>query len=554
MAIVYAYKLSVPSKLRWLFAIIPLVVVGGLVTARIQAKGADAARLEQEQKARRGAAPSVEIATAMSRDLVDSIDAVGTINSPYSVGISPRVTGRITYLEAREGDSVSAGQILARIDPSEANAAVLENQATLSEARSRLAQAQATTQSNEVQIEQNIRRERAEVASAQAAVVQAKTSLDERLSDAQASVKSSHAAMTAAAARLRNADAELKAVKVVLANTLSRQKRVENLLEKGYVSAQEAETAAGATATAQANVYVKEGGVESAQADLDSARVQLEANEARVKTIRASGEAEIKAAQARVDQAKAALAQAEANRSQSPAYKENVNALRAGVNAAEAQLKAAGVNRADTELKSSITGSVTARNGDPGSIASPNQPILQVQFLDWLYVDASLPVSESSRVSKGLPVEIRIDGIDGKVFTGKVDQVVPSANAQDRQFVVKVRVENPRREIKPGMYARVKIEVNRTQARVVIPNDALAEDGSVTVLDPEDTATKRKVTLGRQVGKDVEITDGLKIGDRVVVLAFNPVKEGAKVNIEAERLTDGTRRLMAKDQTSEDKK
>lgn len=543
-----------PSKFRWLFAFIPVVVVGGLVAARIQAKGAEDARLDQEQKARRGAAPSVEIATAMSRDLVDSIDAVGTINSPYSVGISPRVAGRITYLEVREGDTVSAGQVLARIDPSEANAEVLENQATLSEARSRLAQAQATTQSNEVQIEQNIRRERAEVASSQAAVAQAKTSLDEKLSDAQASVKASQAAVTAATARHKNAEAELKAVKVVLANAISRQKRVESLLEKGYVAAQEAETAAGATATAQANVEVKEGGVESAAADLAAAKVQLEANEARVKTIRASGEAEIKAAQARVDQARAALAQAEANRAQSPAYRENVNALRAGVNAAEAQLKAAGVSRSDTELKSSITGSVTSRTGDPGSIASPNQPILQVQFLDWLYVDASLPVSESSRVSKGLPVEIRIDGIDGKVFTGKVDQVVPSANPQDRQFTVKVRVENPQKTIKPGMYARVKIEVSRTQAKVVIPTDALADDGSVTVLDSEDKASKRKVTQGRRLGKDVEITDGLLVGDRVVVLAFNPVKEGSKVNIEAERLTDGTRRLMAKKQPAEEKK
>lgn len=541
------------SKLRWLFAIIPIVIVGGLVTARIQAKGAEEAKLDQEQKARRGAAPSVEIATAMSRDLVDTVDAVGTVNSPYSVGLSPRVTGRIKYLEVREGDSVMAGQVLARIDPSEANAVVLENQATLSEARSRLAQAQATTQSNEVQIEQNIRRERAEVASAQAAVAQVKTSLDEKLSDAQADVKSAQAMVSAASARLKNAEAELKAVRVVLTNAQSRQKRVESLLEKGYIAAQEAEVAAGAVATAQANVEVRLGGVESAQADLTSARVQLEADQARIKTITASGESELKAAQARVDQARAALAQAEANRSQSPAYKENVNALRAGVNAAEAQLKAAGVSRADTELKSSITGSVTARNGDPGSIASPNQPVLQVQFIDWVYVDASVPVNQSSQISKGLPVEIRLDGIDGKVFKGRVDQVVPSANAQDRQFTVKIRVENPQKTIRPGMFARVKIEVNRVQAKVVIPTDAIGEDGSVTVLDSEDKAAKRKVTTGRKVGSDVEVVSGLQVGDRVVVLAFNPVKEGAAVNVEAERLSDGTRRQIVKETASKEK-
>lgn len=536
---------------RWLFVLVPLVAVGLLVFARIQAKAADEAKLEAEQQARRGAPASVEIAVAQSRPLLETIEAVGTVSSPFTVDLSPRIAGRITFLEVREGDEIAAGQVVARIDPREADAAVLQNQASLSEARSRLAQAQATVLSNEVQIEQSVRQAKAEVANAQAALTQVQKNLEGRLATAQAAIKTSQAAVESAQATVRSANAELTAARAVLNNARTRLNRIQSQFDKGYIAAQEVDDAKAEVASAQATVEVRQGSIESANADLARARAQLEADQTNVQTIRASGQAEVAAAQSRIEQTRASLAQAEANRAQAPAYRENVNALRAGVDAAQAQLQSAGVQRSDTEIKSSIAGTVTARNGDPGSLASPGRAVVQVQSLDWLFIDVAVPVDQSAKVRKGLPVQIRIDGLDDQLFEGQVDQVVASANPEDRQFTVKIRVENPERQLRPGMFARVSIEVNRFDARTVIPFEAVTDDNKVTVLDAEDKAVVRDVVLGRRSGPDVEVVQGLEVGDRVVVLAYNPVREGSAVQITAERLSDGTRRPVEPPETKE---
>lgn len=531
------------SARRWLLYAVPLVALSGFVWFKVKDKKAEAEEQKKEQGARRGGASSVEIAIAQSRPLVDQIDAVGNAVSPNSISLSPRVAGRITFLEVREGDRVRVGQVLARIDPSEANARVLEQQANVSEARSRLAQAEVTQQSNRVQVEQNIRQARSEVARARADHAQVRAAVDGQVSDARADVVTANATVTSANAQVRNAMAQLQAANAQLANANTTLGRLQRLLELGYVAAQEVDDAKVVVAAAKAEVEVRKGAVDSANADLARAKAELSAAQTRVRTTTASGAAEVKAAQARIDQAIAAQSQAEANRAQNPAFDENINALRSGVQAAEAQLKTAFVGQTDTEIRAPIAGVITRRTGDPGSIATPAQAMLQLESLDWLFVNVTLPVSSSGDIVPGMPVVVKFDGLKDEEFDGKVDRAVPSADSTDRQFLLRVRLENPEGVIKPGMFARVAIETSRINARVVVPADAVNDD-EVTVIDAENKASKRKVKVGRRSKNDLEILEGLKIGEKVVVLAFSPVRDGGKVNVTAERLSDGTRRVI----------
>ncbi|RYG19044.1 biotin/lipoyl-binding protein, partial [bacterium] len=91
-----------------------------------------------------GGTQTVEVATAGPREMVTSVEAVGTAVSPQTVRLSPQSSGRITFLTAREGDQVQAGEVLVRIDPSQVEGSVLQGIAGVSEAQARLAQAQAT--------------------------------------------------------------------------------------------------------------------------------------------------------------------------------------------------------------------------------------------------------------------------------------------------------------------------------------------------------------------------------------------------------------------------
>ncbi len=529
---------------RWLTILIPVLVIGGLVIWRISAKNAEEAAIAAESESRRGMAAAVEIATAQSLPIIETVDAVGTVVSEYSVDLSPRVAGRITYLEVREGDAVRPGQTLVRIDPSQADAGVLGAQAGVNESRSRLAEAEATIQSNRVQIEQAVLQAEAELTNARAALTQTERNLEGRIDTAQAAVRSANAGLNSARALVTSRRAEHESARAEFKNAETYLSRVRSQYEKGYISAQEVDNAETAASAARARVSVAQASVESAQAGVATAQAQVESAQTTVRTAQTSGAAEVRAARARVEQAEAAVKSAKANRAQNPANEANIKALRAGVAASEAQLRSATSQKSDTELASTFDGVVTARNADPGDLASPGSAVLRIESVDSLFVNASIPIEESGRVQKGMPVTVTVEGADTAPVEAVVDQVVPSANAADRQFLVRVRIANQEGTIRPGMFTRVSIEVSRAEAQVAIPSEAV-QNGEVTVIDDENKAVKRKVEVGETGTQMVEVLSGLRVGERVVVLSYNPVREGATVNPTAERLSDGTRRPLA---------
>lgn len=134
---------------RWIGLGIPFLVVVVLVGWRISAEKSQATELQNQQKARMSSTPAVEVARAESRDILETLQIVGKLESPNVVRLSPKVAGRIEMLQVREGDRVAAGQPLVTIDPTEIDAQVLQQRAAVSEARSRLAQAQMTSGAND---------------------------------------------------------------------------------------------------------------------------------------------------------------------------------------------------------------------------------------------------------------------------------------------------------------------------------------------------------------------------------------------------------------------
>jgi RND family efflux transporter MFP subunit len=528
---------------RLLLILVPVLVLAFFVFSRVRAVEAAEAKQKAEAGARKGAAASVEVATAESRPIVQTIEAIGNVTSEFTVNLSPRISGLITTLQVREGDPVTAGQVLVRIDPNQAQAQILESKANVNESRSRLAQAQATIQASEVQIETNIRQARAELASAEATLQQVRKQIEGRVANAAATVRQSEAAVAVTKAEKNNRTAELTGAKATLKNEQIRLERVKGLFEKGYVAGSLVDNATAALGVAESAVRVKEGEVESAQADIEAAQAKLEADRTALTTTQASGQAEIQVASARVAQLKSAVTAAEANRAQSPANRANVNALQAGVESVEAQLQAAEAQRKDTELSSPFSGIVTARSADPGTLATPGQAVLRVESTDSLFIIAAIPVTDAARVRPGQPATIRLDGMTDAPLQTTVDTVVPSANPSDRQVSVRMRVKNPTGQIKPGMFAKVSIEIDRTDSTTVVPGDAI-KDGSVSVVLQDGTTENREVKTGKSDARGIQILEGIRPGEKVIVLSYSPVKPGSKVSITAERRPDGTRKLV----------
>jgi RND family efflux transporter MFP subunit len=133
-----------------------------------------------------------------------------------------------------------------------------------------------------------------------------------------------------------------------------------------------------------------------------------------------------------------------------------------------------------------------------------------------------VPEREGAAVRVGHAVTLTVEG-DPTVYRGRVVRLSPIVQEQNRTLLVEAEVPNERGFLRPGAFARVEIVTEVTQAVVTVPATALivfAGVEKVLVVRNGKTAEVR-VTTGRRLGTDVEIVDGLKRGEPVVVQPGN---------------------------------
>ncbi len=503
---------------RRFLALIPLVLILSLVGWRLNERRSEQAAMNQQQSARMNFAPVVSLAPAEVRDISSVFKATGSVEAPLNVKMASKITGRIDYLQAREGDRVRKGQVLVRIDPSEIEATVQQQQANLAEARYRLAQAQLNQSPANVAVNTQIRQQKASVASATADYNQVRENHKAQMASAAADVRDAEAKVTSAQAGIRAAQANLD-------NETARYNRIVGLYKQGFTAAQDVDDA-------RAEVSVRQSALEIARELLKSAAAQKDSAEQDARIVKTRGEADIAASKARLDQAKASLDYATANSVQKPAYEQSLSALRSSVDAARAALRMAEARRADTVLKAPLDGVVTARYVDPGAIATPGQPIIAVQFTRQIWVTIAVPEEISPRLHIGQPARVTVDALPERVFTGSIIQVNGAADPESRQLMARVILDNRDGLFKPGMYARVFIETDRVKSAVAVPREALNRDGDgqfVMVVDAANKAVRRAVSVGAEDSANIAIDEGLRPGEKVVVMSAAPVRDGQEV-------------------------
>ncbi len=509
-----------------------MVLLLGLIFWRLTTEKAAAQETANQAASRRTAPQAADLATAGPASIERILDAVGNAESPFKVDIAPRISGRIDSLNLREGDAVRKGQVVALLNPSDLDGQLLQQQAAVSESRARLAEAQISKSANDASIEGNLLQQQANLSTAQAEYEQARQTYDAQIAEAQSTVVDSQAKVRTAESEVRNNQAALGSAEANAANAKQRWERNQKLLEQGYIAGQAVDDAKAASLVADKAVDVAQAEVEGSKSGLESAKAQLRSSQHQLDIAKKRADASVKTARAKVTQAEAALRVARANRSGTAAYQANLNALAAGVKSSEAQLNQAQSRKEDMVLKSSIDGIVTARNADPGSIASVGQPILTIQSLDWLYIKSSLPIEYSSKVRVGQTIRIRFDGFPDRTWDGKISQINPAADSQTRQFSFQIRLENPGQMIRPGMYAQIAVPVEKIQVQVAVPKTAIQDDGgrkSVRVIDSKGDVVVRTVEVGEENDKLVQIISGLSAGEKVVALSYNLLREGQKV-------------------------
>ena len=186
-------------------------------------------------------------------------------------------------------------------------------------------------------------------------------------------------------------------------------------------------------------------------------------------------------------------------------------------------------------LRSPVEGVITARNYDEGDMYTMTAPLFVVEQIIPVKLLVAISESDYSKVHKGDEVEIVADALTGKVFTGKINKIYPTIDPATRTFTVEIVVSNPKKELRPGMFARVTVKFG-VNNNVVIPDVAVVkQQGSgerfVYVLNEDGTVTYQKVVLGRRMGTEYEVLEGLSNGATIVTGGQIRLKDGIKVAV-----------------------
>lgn len=522
-------------KKRWAIPIVFIAILGSLVGWRLTLNRNAAVAQTQEHSSRTHTKPLVNVAVASYHDVEQTFEAVGSIDSPYTVRVAPKYAGPIDTVDVSEGQAVHAGEIVATIDPAEAQANVSQCQANVAQAEQHLAQTQLTQNANNVGIGSTIRQARAGVYSSTFAYDSAERNYINDVAAAKAAVTDAQDKLASAVAQVADMQAALTSAKASQVDAQAKDAREEALFKQGYVAAQDLDDDNAALGVANANVDVAKAQLNSAASAQESAKAELQSAQDQLQAAEATGVSGVAAARAQLDESKATLKTAVANTSQEPAYVANIDALKAALAAAQAQLHDAQTQLQYTVLRSPVDGFVVARLMDPGTQATAGQEILEIQQIKQVWVTVPVPEEQTENMHLGQAANVTLDAIPGRTFTGSISQVNASADPSSRQFSVRVTIDNPDNLIKTGMFARVDFVTSVSPHQIYVPREAVttAADGTSTVLvvDSNGNAHERVVTVGTSDTDGFAIKSGVNIGDQVITFTAVPVKDGAAVRI-----------------------
>jgi membrane fusion protein, multidrug efflux system len=188
----------------------------------------------------------------------------------------------------------------------------------------------------------------------------------------------------------------------------------------------------------------------------------------------------------------------------------------ADVASAQANVAKASLALQKTQILAPFDGEIGLRNVSVGSHVDPNHEITRLVRSDPLEVDFHVPESEVISLFEGQELEILVEGYDILPMIGKILAVEPYSDPIGHTVRVRAELENPENKIKDGAFARVTIPLTKSENALVIPIEAVHHRGFVFVLN-DDRLVARAVTLSAQENGLVEVTEGLKLGETVIV-------------------------------------
>jgi RND family efflux transporter MFP subunit len=205
---------------------------------------------------------------------------------------------------------------------------------------------------------------------------------------------------------------------------------------------------------------------------------------------------------------------------------------RAGVAQANAALTQARTSLGYTLIHAPFAGVVTEKKADAGSLASPGSPLFTVEGTRNYRLEVSVDESDIRKVRTGERVSLSLEALGNAEMSGKVEQIVPTADSGSRNFIVKIGLPaDP--NLRSGMFGRAYFSLGARQA-LLIPRTAIIERGQlhgVFAIDANHVAGMRYVMLGKLIGQQMEVLSGLQDGETIVAAAGTRELAGKQITV-----------------------
>ncbi|MEO6155852.1 MAG: efflux RND transporter periplasmic adaptor subunit [Thermomonas sp.] len=235
---------------------------------------------------------------------------------------------------------------------------------------------------------------------------------------------------------------------------------------------------------------------------------------------------------AQVRKLQANFARAQQLASQKMVSANDLDTLRYDLENARASNRLARLELSYTTVKAPISGVIAERSIKPGNLVQINTPIMRIVDVSRLEATLNAPEREIETLKAGQAVQLSVDALPGKTFEGRIDRVAPVVDSGSGTFRVVCAFDGGGL-LQPGMFARIRINYDQRANALVIPRNALLEDGSEPAVYTvrADKASRLALKLGNIDGEWVEVLAGLKEGEPVVVAGKSALREGSVVQL-----------------------
>jgi len=186
-----------------------------------------------------------------------------------------------------------------------------------------------------------------------------------------------------------------------------------------------------------------------------------------------------------------------------------------------------------SSIRAPFNGVLGVRNVSPGAYIKPGEDLVMLEDIDPIKVEFRIPETYSRQVKPGQHIAVRVDAYPGEIFTGEVYVIDTRMDAQTRTMLLRGRIPNAKKNLRPGMFARVALILATRSNALVVPEQAMVPFGGdqfvYRVIDGK--AVQTRVEPGRRMDGKVEIKTGVNAGDSVVTAGQMKLRDGMPVAV-----------------------